>query len=374
MVGTARRVVVGVVLLACAAASGCASGPARPSASTPLADPTATVVEQAVEDYLERRGLDGMRALLVAVDGQLVLERYWDSDPDEHADTLSVTKTITGTLVGAALADGSLDGLDQTLAELLPDRADDMSPELAGVTLEQLLTMTAGLPGDGSGEPDWWSARDWVGAILADGTVRDPGTRFAYSNSSSHLLAAVLAEATGQSVLDYARQVLFDPLGITTRPATTVVVTDDPGSARYDAAPGFVWPQDPQGVHTGFGWAKLTARDLLALGQLYLDDGQADGQQVIPTEWVHLATTPQVAVTTVPGMDAYGCQWWLTSADEHPAAFAWGFGGQLIEIVPDLNLVVVVSTPLVDQPVFGSALPLLSLVNTAIAPAATDPA
>ena len=167
---------------------------------------------------------------------------------------------------------------------------------------------------------------------------------------------------------------LFDPLGIDTRPATTVVVTDDPGSARYDAAPGFVWPQDPQGVHTGFGWAKLTARDMLALGQLYLDDGQADGQQVIPTEWVHLATTPQVAVTTVPGMDAYGYQWWLTSADEHSAAFAWGFGGQLIEIVPDLNLVVVVSTPLVDQPVFGTALPLLSLVNTAIAPAATDPA
>lgn len=110
-------------------------------------------------------------------------------------------------------------------------------------------------------------ARDWVPAILADGTVREPGTRFAYSNSSSHLLAAVLAEATGQSVLDYARQVLFDPLGITTRPATTVVVTDDPGSARYDAAPGFLWPQDPQGVHTGFGWAKLTARDMLALGQ-----------------------------------------------------------------------------------------------------------
>jgi CubicO group peptidase (beta-lactamase class C family) len=315
-----------------------------------------------------------MRALLVAIDGQLVLERYWDSDPDEHADTLSVTKTITGTLVGAALADGSLDGLDQTLAELLPDRADTMTPQLAAVTVEQLLTMTAGLPGDGSEAPDWWSARDWVGAILADGTVREPGTRFAYSNSSSHLLAAVLAEATGQSVLDYARQVLFDPLGIDTRPATTVVVTDDPGSARYDAAPGFVWPQDPQGIHTGFGWAKLTARDMLALGHLYLDDGQADGQQVIPTEWVHLATTPQVAVTTVPGMDAYGYQWWLTSADEHSAAFAWGLGGQLIEIVPDLNLVVVVSTPLVDQPVFGTALPLLSLVNTAIAPAATDPA
>ena len=361
-----------MVLLACAVSSGCATNPAR-SSSAPSADPTAAVVKQAVEEHLELRGLTGMRALLVAVDGQLVLERYWDSDPDEHADTLSVTKTITGTLVGAALADGSLTGLDQTLAELLPDRADAMSAELAAVTLEQLLTMTAGLPSDGSGEPDWWSARDWVGAILAAGTVTEPGTRFAYSSSSSHLLAAALVEATGQSVLDYARQVLFDPLGITTRPATTVVVTDDPGSTRYNAAPGFVWPQDPQGIHTGFGWAKLTARDMLALGQLYLADGRADGKQIIPEQWVRQSTTPHVDVPGLTGMDAYGCQWWLTTADEHPAAAAWGFGGQLIEIVPDLNLAVVVSTNVVDQPVFGTAAPLLSLVNTAIAPAVTNP-
>jgi CubicO group peptidase (beta-lactamase class C family) len=372
MVGVVRRGVVVVAVLAGAVSAACSTSPA-PSSSSPSADPAAAAVQQAVEEHLEQRGLDGMRALLVAVDGQLVLERYWDSGPDEHADTLSVTKTITGTLVGAALADGSLNGLDQTLAELLPDRADTMTPELASVTLEQLLTMTAGLPGDGSREPDWWSAQDWVGAILAEGTVTEPGTRFAYSNSSSHLLAAVLAEATGRSVLDYARQVLFDPLGIPTRPETTVVVTDDPDSARYDAARGFVWPQDPQGVNTGFGWAKLTARDLLALGQLYLDDGRADGRQVIPTEWVREATTPRVEVTTVPGMDAYGYQWWLTTADGHPAAVAWGFGGQLIEIVPDLAMVVVVSTPLADQPVFTTPNPLLNLVDTAIAPATTDP-
>ena len=117
---------------------------------------------------------------------------------------------------------------------------------------------------------------------------------------------------------------------------------------------------------------QLTARDMLTLGQLYLGDGQADGQQVIPADWVRQSTTPHADVTTIPGTDAYGYQWWLTTADQHPAAFAWGFGGQLIEIVPDLNLAVVVSTPLVDQPVFGTATPLLSLVDTAIAPATTD--
>jgi len=133
------------------------------------------------------------------------LERYWDSGPEVHADTFSVTKSITGTLVGGALADGSLRSLDQTLAELLPDRVDGMSPELVAVTLRQLLTMAGGLPGDGSDEPDWWYGQDWVGDILAAGTVSEPGTRFAYSNSGSHLLTASLAQATGGSVLDYAR-------------------------------------------------------------------------------------------------------------------------------------------------------------------------
>jgi CubicO group peptidase (beta-lactamase class C family) len=309
---------------------------------------------------MEARGLSGLRALLVAVDGQLVLERYWDSGPDEHADTMSVTKSITGALVGAALADGSLRDLEQPLVELLPAQADRMSPAVAAITLRQLLTMTSGLPGDGSDLPAWTQSQDWVGDILTTGVVTDPGTEFAYSNSSSHLLAAVLLEATGRSVLDYARAVLFDPLGIDTRPATTVMAADDPGSARYEAAPGFVWPQDPQGVHTGFGWAKLTARDMLAFGQLHLDGGRWDGHQLLPADWVAEATSAQVPVDHYPSTDGYGYQWWISTADGHPAAVAWGFGGQLIEVVPDLDLVVVVSTP---RMVFGTAAPLLGLVD-----------
>jgi CubicO group peptidase (beta-lactamase class C family) len=317
-------------------------------------------VQAAVDEHLQARDLSGLRALLVAVDGQLLVERYWDSGPDEHADTMSVTKSITGALVGAALADGSLRGLEQPLAELLPDQAARMSPAVAAITLRQLLTMTSGLPGDGSDLPAWTQGQDWVGDILTTGVVTDPGTEFAYSNSSAHLLAAVLVEATVRSVLDFACAVLFDPLGVDTRPATTVMAADDPGSARYEAAPGFVWPQDPQGVHTGFGWAKLTARDMLAFGQLHLDRGRWDGQQLLPADWVTAATTAQVPVDHYPSTDGYGYQWWITTANGHPAAVAWGLGGQLIEIVPDLGLVVVVSTP---RMVFGTAAPLFSLVN-----------
>jgi CubicO group peptidase (beta-lactamase class C family) len=375
MVGERARRVLASVLLGCvaAAAASCAPDPSSPSVS-PSPSAAAAAVQAAVQEHLEARQLSGMGALLVAVDGQLLLERYWDSAPGEHLDTLSVTKSITGALVGAALADGSLQGLDQPLVELLPDQAGRMSPAVAAVTLRQLLTMTSGLPGDGSKLAAWVDGDDWVGDILTAGVVTDPGTRFAYSNSASHLLAAVVAEATGRSVLDYARDVLFDPLGIDTRPATTVVVTEDPESARYESAPGFVWPQDPQGVHTGFGWAKLTAGDMLAFGQLHLDRGRWNGRQVLPAEWVTQATSPHVPLQGVPGMKHYGYQWWITTADGHPAAAAWGFGGQLIEIVPDLGLVVVVSTPVGETPVFTTPAPLLNLIDQAIAPAASDSA
>ena len=93
---------------------------------------------------------------------------------------------------------------------------------------------------------------------------------------------------------------------------------------------------------------------MLALGQLYLDNGQGDGQKTIPADWVRQVTAPHADVTGLPGTDAYGYQWWPTTADHHPADFAWGFGGQLIEIVPDLTLAVVVST---EPPVFGTAPP-----------------
>jgi CubicO group peptidase (beta-lactamase class C family) len=354
-----RAAASAVLLLAAAAVGSCAPDVSSSTSASPSAT-VAAVVSAAAEEHMEARGLSGLRALLVAVDGQLVLERYWDSGPDEHADTMSVTKSITGALVGAALADGSLRDLEQPLVELLPAQADRMSPAVAAITLRQLLTMTSGLPGDGSDLPAWTQSQDWVGDILTTGVVTDPGTEFAYSNSSSHLLAAVLVEATGRSVLDYARAVLFDPLGIDTRPATTVMAADDPGSSRYEAAPGFVWPQDPQGVHTGFGWAKLTARDMLAFGQLHLDGGRWDGHQLLPADWVAEATSAQVPVDHYPSTDGYGYQWWISTADGHPAAVAWGFGGQLIEVVPDLDLVVVVSTP---RMVFGTAAPLLGLVD-----------
>ena len=287
-----------------------------------------------------------IRAVIIEVDGVTVLEHYYRGSASDTSNLFSVTKSVVGTLIGIALSDGSLGSIDQPLGELLPAYAADMEPEEAAITLRQLLTMTAGLPEElGRDLPEWMLTDDWVRSILAEPLEQSPGEGFAYSNASSHLLSAVLTEATGMSVLDYARARLFDPLGITSRPAPDLLFTVEENALVYERA-DFAWPHDPQGVYTGFSFLKLTARDMAALGRLYLDGGRWNGQQVVPTAWVDAATTDQLQVDSAT--EGYGYQWWVTTAGGHAAYAAEGYGGQLIEVVPDLRLVAVFSTELTE--------------------------
>jgi CubicO group peptidase (beta-lactamase class C family) len=281
------------------------------------------------------------QALVISVDGKIVLERYWHSTAATSGNIESVGKTILSTLIGIALGEGKLRSLDQTLGELLPAYATVMSPPVAAITLRQLLTMTSGLPPDEGFYPTIFSTgQDWVAWILKRGLAGPPGT-FRYSSAGSHLLSAVLSHATGRSALDYAREKLFDPLGISTRPATEVMVA--PGSLDDYERAGFAWPTDPQGRYIGGGGQKLTARDMARFGQLWLQNGRWGDRQLVPSAWIQAAQTDRVPVpASLRPAEAYGYQVWLGPADGHAALFAFGFAGQLIEMVPDLGLVVAV--------------------------------
>jgi CubicO group peptidase (beta-lactamase class C family) len=286
-----------------------------------------------------------VRAVLVSVCGRPVVAQYLGGSTAASYHTVaSVTKSVTSTLVGIALADGSLRSLDQTLADLLPQRRAAMSPAVAAVTLRQLLTMSAGLDADGPNSTvgGWGASKDFVDGILRTGVTGQSGS-FAYSSGTSHVIAAILVQATGRPVLEYAREKLFDPLGIATRPADQPVM-EEQSLGGYDTS-GFSWPVDHQGVNFGGGWLRLTPADLLKLGQLFLDEGRYDGKQVVPAQWVRDATTRQVATGSGGfGGDGYGYQWWVTSARDEPAYAAIGYGGQLVEVVPSKRLVAVFVT------------------------------
>jgi CubicO group peptidase (beta-lactamase class C family) len=218
-----------------------------------------------------------------------------------------------------------------------------MSPAVAAVTLRQLLTMSAGLDADGpnSAVGGWATSKDFVDGILRTGVTGTPGT-FAYSSGTSHVLAAILVQATGRPVLEYAREKIFDPLGIATRPADQPVL-EEQSMGGYDTS-GFSWPVDHQGVNVGGGWLRLTPADLLKLGQLFLDEGRYDGKQVVPAQWVRDATAKQVGTESGFGGAGYGYQWWVTTAGDEPAFAAIGYGGQLVEVVPSKRLVAVFVT------------------------------
>ena len=299
----------------------------------------------ALKPHLDALGAKAatLRSVLIDVCGIRVHQQYQATTPEKTDSVASVTKSFVGTLVGIALADGSLKSVDQTLAELLPQHRSVMSSQVATTTLRQLLTMTAGLDADVDGNPSGVSVSSdrLVDDILKEGVVNHPG-RFAYSSASSHLLSAILAQATGRSTLDYARAKLFDPLGIDTAGAAAPVMVEANLPAYQKAR--FAWPVDNQGVNFGGGLLKIRPQDMARLGQVYLDNGRWNGRQVVPESWVRAATKAQVPASGGFGGDQYGYQWWVTTAGGHPAYAAVGVGGQLLEVVPDRSLVVVFTT------------------------------
>jgi CubicO group peptidase (beta-lactamase class C family) len=316
-------------------------------------------MDPAVLDELDTKVPDHypqVRSLLVVRHGYLVYERYWHGfDAADGHNSHSVTKSVTSALVGIALADHKLKSLDQTVGELLathlPPNAD---PRLRRVTIQQLLTMTSGLGSDarpgGRDELRWnrmLGSRDWVRHILGRRLETTPGASFAYSSAGSHLLSAMVADATGQPLLAYARAKLFAPLGIATDNALVQAVRHWPPTpaelAAYEQAP-VAWPTDPQGYHLGFAWLKLPARDLAKFGYLYLNGGRWDRTQVVPAGYMRASVQPHSKPPSSGPEDGYGYQWWTTSVDAHPSFFAAGAGGQFIQVIPELDLVVVITS------------------------------
>jgi CubicO group peptidase (beta-lactamase class C family) len=389
---------VAAVVVACLLAAGCSGGGQQRGRSTATSRPAAVPAQR---DYWPTAGwrtappaavgmdpklvadLDAkaayhpqLRSLLVIRHGELVYERYWHGDAHTGQEAFSVTKSFTAALVGIALGDHQLKGLDQTvgalLARHLPAGAD---PRLVKVTVGQLLTMTSGLAGDDmsqGGDPGLMQrlqqSRDWVRHILGRKLATTPGTTFAYSNASSHLLSAIVADATGQSTLAYARARLFSPLGIHTEHALVGVDAPNVSPAlrqAYERAE-VAWPTDPQGYHTGFSGLKLPSRDLAKLGYLYLNGGRWDGVQVIPADYVRASTRRQSVPPPAAGVDGYGYQWWVTTEHGHPSFVAVGYGGQFVQVIPDLDLVVVITSDAANRRWDAE-----NLIGEAIIPAAT---
>lgn len=273
--------------------------------------------------YAAAAELPRLHSLLVARHGELAGEEYFRGPgPGARANIKSASKSIISALVGIALEEGHLEGLDQPIASFFPSAiAEDADPRLHAITIENLLSMQAGLePTSGRNYGAWVTSGNWVGYALARPFADDPGGRMQYSTGSSHLLSAILTRATGMSTLEYARTRLARPLGIELA----------------------AWARDPQGIYFGGNDMFLRPRDMLKFGELYRNGGRYEGTQIIPEEWIRRSWMQRT--TSRYNRNGYGLGWWMRSARGYGIYFAWGYGGQYIFIVPQLELTVVTTS------------------------------
>jgi CubicO group peptidase (beta-lactamase class C family) len=236
--------------------------------------------------------------------------------------------------------------VDTPIVRWFPELGKDADPRKRKITIEDLLTMRSGLAST-SGEQygPWVQSANWVRYALARPMVSDPGSSMEYSTGTSHILSAILTRATGRSTHQFAVEALAKPIGITL--------------AR--------WTRDPQGIFMGGNEMLMTPRQMIELGELYLNRGRAGGRQVVPAEWVETSCTPRTRSRWDSDRE-YGYGWWSQEIGGRRACFAWGFGGQYVMVFRDLDLVIAVtSSTAVSDERRGYRRQLFALVGQVVA-------
>jgi len=297
-------------------AAGIVGAAAQPASPPPAASPDTRLIQETAERAKE---LPNLRSLIVSHNGSVVAEEALrGSRLDRPTNIKSASKTIMATLVGIAIDRGVLGGVDQRVASIL-DRSipPDADPRVRQITIGHLLSMQAGLERtSGRNYGAWISSGNWVRDALSRPFVDEPGGRMLYSTGSTHLLSAALTRASTRSTLELAREWLGEPLEITIAP----------------------WTRDPQGIYLGGNEMALSPRALHRFGEMVRQGGTVDGKRVVSENWIRESWTPRTS-SPYTG-DAYGYGWFIRDMRGHKAYYAWGFGGQMLYVIPSLGLTV----------------------------------
>jgi CubicO group peptidase (beta-lactamase class C family) len=297
---------------------------------------------------LESGQAQGLHAVVVIRDGRTVLEHYGTGEdyswitplgqvgfgPGTLHDLRSVTKSVTSLLYGIALGRGLVPGPAEPLLRHFP-RYPDLAadPRRARLTVEHALTMSLGL--EWREDPPYNSldnaeiamefAPDRYRFVLERPVVGEPGVQWTYCGGATALLGALIAEGVGRPLPEFAREALFEPLGIDR----------------------FEWMAGPDGVASPASGLRLAPRDLARIGELVLARGEEDGREIVPAAWIAAMLEPRLS-TAWGGR--YGYQWYVEESGGRPWVAAMGNGGQRLVVVPDLHLVAAITAGNYDDP------------------------
>lgn len=266
------------------------------------------------------RKIDSLHSFMLVRHGHVVAEGWWRPyDPQTRHELYSLSKSFTSTAVGLAIADGKL-SLDDPVLKFFPDDAPEKpSKNLQAMRIHDLLRMSTGH----QSEPNVRSSKEtWVKTFLSHEVPFKPGTHFLYNTPSTYMLSAIVQKATGKTVLDYLRPRLFAPLGI-----------ENP-----------TWGTSPQGISLGGYGLSIRTEDIARFGQLYLQKGRWNGQQLVPAAWVEAATARQTSNGSNPASDwdqGYGYQFWRA---RHGAYRGDGAFGQFCIVMPKQDAVIAITS------------------------------
>ncbi len=272
--------------------------------------------------------IDALHSFMLVRHGHVVAECWWTPyDAKTRHELYSLSKSFTSTAVGLAIAEGKL-SLDDPVLKFFPEDAPEQpSNNLKSMRVSDLLRMNTGH----QTEPRLFSpegprlaasSQSWVKTFLAHPVPFKPGTHFLYNTPATYMQSAIVQKVTGQTVLDYLRPRLFEPLGI-----------ENP-----------TWGTSPQGISLGGYGLSIRTEDIAKFGQLYLQKGQWRGKQLVPAAWVEAATARQTSNGSNPQSDwdqGYGYQFWRA---RHGAYRGDGAFGQFCVVIPEQDAVVAITS------------------------------
>lgn len=292
------------------------------------------------------QNLHDLHSLMLLRHGYVVAEGWWAPYAPEHPHMLySLSKSFTSTAIGLAVAEGRL-SVDDRVLQFFPDDAPaEVSDNLAAMRVRHLLSMSTGHSEDTTGAMRERQDGNWVAAFLAQPVTHTPGSWFVYNSGATYMLSAILQKLTGETLLDYLQPRLFGPLGI------------------IDST----WESCPRGVNVG-GWGlSIKTEEIARFGQLYLQRGEWQGQQLVPMAWVAEATSCQVDNNNghSPNVDwqqGYGYQFWRC---QHGAYRGDGAFGQFCIVLPEQDAVIAITAGVGDMqavldPIWQQLLPAMA--------------
>lgn len=279
-------------------------------------------------DKIINKKFGRLESLLIIKDGKLILEEYFYGYNRRKLHLInSCTKSITSLLLGITLNRNKMNNIEQSIFNFFPQFDSDKTSENEKIKLKHVLTMTAGFNEDGDFEDN--GPDNFIRYILNSEMDTKPGENFRYSGKCTNLLGGIIYSLEKKQADEFAKEVLFNKLGITE----------------------FEWEKE-NGVLPCDAGLQLYPRDMAKIGLLALNNGNWNGEQIVPKEWISASTKPYFAESEY--FD-YGYQWWYRSKNnkswwsnpvhgektEHDMFLALGAGGQYIMVIRDLNMVIV---------------------------------